>query len=421
MSASTPLNKLHVETLVDKSLVPATGGTCFILVRVTAPQAAHKADRPALNLGLVIDRSGSMSGEKLDYVKMATDYAVDLLDARDRASLVMYDDEVSLLAASQPMTVERRAELHRLIRPIVTGGSTNLGDGWLMGCKEVSGFMQPQALNRALLLTDGLANVGITDLEELARHAKALRQRGVSTTTLGVGADFDEHMLRAIADAGGGHYYFIENPQQIPQVFQAELNEMLTVVARDVVYTLRAPNGAELVLLNDTYTHTISNAILEVQLGEMASNETREFALRMTLPAVALGSVINITTALRYTLTDPYQAVEDMAEKLWLTAVDAQQYANQPVNTAVHKAALEQLTADAKLKVMSALKARRYEDARRIQKEAAELVSKYMPEQEEARTSIDTLADYDIQYMRTPHMAQKQAQSDFYKTNRTRK
>jgi len=88
------------------------------------------------------------------------------------------------------------------------GGSTNLAEGWLRGAEQVASHLAAEGVNRVLLLTDGLANVGITDPAQLAAHAAQLRKRGVATSTIGVGEDFDESLLQALADAGGGHFYF---------------------------------------------------------------------------------------------------------------------------------------------------------------------------------------------------------------------
>jgi hypothetical protein len=98
----------------------------------------------------------------------------------------------------------------------------------------VASHLVEQGVNRCLLLTDGLANVGITDPAQLAHHAAELRARGVSTSTFGVGNDFDERLLQELADAGGGHFYYIADAPQIRDAITSEVGETLEVVARDV-------------------------------------------------------------------------------------------------------------------------------------------------------------------------------------------
>ncbi|MFN8566275.1 MAG: VWA domain-containing protein [Kouleothrix sp.] len=110
---------------------------------------------------------------------------------------------------------------------------TDISGGWLTGCREVAAYQAVEGIHRALLLTDGLANRGIIDIEELAQYARELRRRGVATSTFGVGLDFNEQLLEALAEQGG-HFYYIERPEQIPTVFRRELGELLTVVTRGV-------------------------------------------------------------------------------------------------------------------------------------------------------------------------------------------
>ena len=183
----------------------------FLLVDIEAPAAERRdGGRPSVNLAFVLDRSGSMSGPKIATARDAVEDALNRLSPEDRFAVVVYDDQIDVVAESSLATPEARRRAVDALRRIDARGSTNLGEGWLRGCEQVSRFLSDRGVNRALLLTDGLANVGMTDTSELQGHATELRRRGVSTSTFGVGADFDERLLQAMADAGGGHFYFIE-------------------------------------------------------------------------------------------------------------------------------------------------------------------------------------------------------------------
>src|SRR5688572_27819113 len=202
----------------------------FVLVELEAPPAAQKATRDPVNLAFVLDRSGSMSGEKIDLAKRAIETAVDRLLPTDRFAVVCYDERIDVVVEGTSASREAKTNAIERLRAIDARGSTDLAGGWIRGAEQValgqaagSGGSGVDSVNRVLLLTDGLANVGITDPAELARHASELRARGVTTTTFGVGEDFDEALLQSMADASGGHFYFIENAAQIQDHIATEV------------------------------------------------------------------------------------------------------------------------------------------------------------------------------------------------------
>jgi Ca-activated chloride channel family protein len=266
---------------------------------VAAQDIARRAERAPLNLALIVDRSGSMQGDKLRNVQRAAGHVLDLLDERDRVAVVAYDDQVNLIAASERMTERARGDLKRRIDELRPGGWTDLSGGWLTGCHEVADHLAEQGVNRALLLTDGLANRGITDIEELMHHARELRKRGVSTSTFGVGLDFNEQLLEALAEQGGGHFYYIERPDQIPDVFRRELGELLTVVAREVFLSIAIPRGVSLELLGDL-AHERVRERLRVFLGDLCAGERRVLYTRALTPPDAPGTSIVLRGELGY-------------------------------------------------------------------------------------------------------------------------
>jgi Ca-activated chloride channel family protein len=329
----------------------------------------------------VLDRSGSMSGHKLEFVKQAAIHALKLLEQRDRVALVIYDDEVEVLAPSQVVDDGARAKLIKLIAPIVTGGSTNMGGGWLSGCEQVASSLDSLATNRSLLLTDGLANVGIIDREELARHAKELKLRGITTTTFGVGADFDEHMLKAISDAGGGHFYFIEKPGDIPDFFESELGEMLEMAARNIVLTIEVPTETKVDMLNE-WEYSVHNGMLSIPLGEMASSQSVELVMRLDLPAAKLGSTFTLQTRMAYQSAQTQQNMSIDCDPIILTVVSQRQYDQQVVITEVADRAVELEVA-------------------RAQNEAMKLDHDGHPDQA-AQVLCNLSATIDVQYERIP-------------------
>lgn len=266
---------------------------------ISVAASQRQAERAPLNLALILDRSGSMQGDKLRNVRQAASHVLDLLDERDRAAIVAYDDQVLTLAPSTAIGDRARADLKRAIGELQPGGWTDLGGGWLTGCQQIAGAPPGDALARALLLTDGLANRGMTDIEELTHHARELRRRGIATSTFGVGLDFNEQLLEALAEQGGGRFYYIERPAQIPAVFHTELGNLLTVVAREAFLSIGIPRGVGLELLGDL-PHERQGDRLRVYLGDLCAQERRHVYTRALVPPDAPGTALALHGELGY-------------------------------------------------------------------------------------------------------------------------
>lgn len=275
---------LSIEMNLDAELIAREVPSQRVLeLAVCPPDADRSRPRPALNLALVIDRSGSMSGEKLACVKRAAAHVLDLLNEGDRVAVVAYDTTVSLLAPSAPVTASARAGLKASIEAMRSGNTTNLSGGWLEGCQQVADAIREGGVNRVLLLTDGLANVGITDLEELGLHAGQLLMRGVATSTFGVGEGFNEHLLEHMANQGGGSFYYIASPREITGIFEAEFRELLAVTARQVEVRLGIPAGVAAQVLGGW--RTVQNeGELCIWLGELAAGQRREVYIKLLTP-----------------------------------------------------------------------------------------------------------------------------------------
>ncbi|MEM8531662.1 MAG: VWA domain-containing protein [Chloroflexota bacterium] len=271
--------------------------------KIMGPPLAHHHDRAPLNLALVLDRSGSMRGDKLHYVQQAACHVLDLLDERDRVTIVAYDNEITIVTRSVTVTPTQRQTLKDHINALRSGGQTNLSGGWLEGCGEVATYLDDKNVNRALLLTDGLANCGITDIEELETHARELRRRGIATSTFGVGLRFNEHLLEALAEQGGGHFYYIERPEQITEIFRQELGELLTVIARESVLEISVPRGISVEILGDLSHERTSNE-LRVFLGDLCASETRSLYTRVLTPPDAPGTSVVLNATLSFANLD---------------------------------------------------------------------------------------------------------------------
>ena len=277
-------NHLFLNASVDLDLIQKEIPTQrFVEVTLRAPAARQNSVRSPLNLALVIDRSGSMHGEKLMYVIQAACYVIDLLDQNDSISVVVFDHQVNVLSPAVPASRENTQLLKERLHHLTPGGNTNLSGGWLTGCQLAAEMTRPGCLNRVFLLTDGMANEGITQPEELALHSGQLRQRGITTSTFGVGEGFNEHLLEQMANEGGGMFSYIANPTSIPAVFTRELRELFAITARNLELDITLPPQVSASIPGAWKTQKTAGG-LRVILGDLAANMEHTLYVELITP-----------------------------------------------------------------------------------------------------------------------------------------
>ena len=208
--------------------------TLDLLLTISTPElpAGQVQPRPPLNLALVIDRSGSMAGRKLSYARKAARFLAGELTTRDRLAIVTFDGEVQVVVPSTP--VADPLAFIAAINTIHSGGCTALFDGWLAGAMQVAEHLEPNALNRVLLLSDGQANEGLTNTAEIAAKVAGLTAKGISTSAFGLGDGFDEDLMGAMATSGDGTLAFIESPGQLPDLYASELQGLANTLGKRV-------------------------------------------------------------------------------------------------------------------------------------------------------------------------------------------
>lgn len=273
---------LHFRPL--RPAVAADGAsTLDLLITVHPPERSAEEptqSRPPLNLALVIDRSGSMAGRKLSYARKASRYLAGELNDRDHLAIVTFDSEVNVLVPSQPVRDPLR--FISAINTIDPGGATALFDGWRAGATEVANHLNPQGLNRVLLLSDGQANKGLTNQRRIANRVEGLTRRGISTSAFGLGRSFDEDLMGAIASAGDGTLAQIESPEQLADLYASELQGLAGTLARRVGIRIKPRHGAELVeVFNDL--ERLEDGSL--QLPNLRAGQELTVGLRLKLPA----------------------------------------------------------------------------------------------------------------------------------------
>ncbi|MEH2461406.1 vWA domain-containing protein [Nostoc sp.] len=273
----------------DQSILPAGSSLkTNILLRFRVDIA--ESPRRHLNLSLVIDRSGSMAGAPLHHALKAAESVVDQLESDDILSVVVYDDEVDSVVP--PQAVTNKTALKNSIRKVRAAGITNLSGGWLKGCEHVKTRLDPQKINRVLLLTDGHANMGIQDPKILTATSGQKAEEGIITTTLGFAQGFNEDLLIGMARAATGNFYFIQSIDEATEVFSIELDSLRAVVGQNLKVTLELADGVSLVdtlSLAKLSQNDASQAVLT--LGELYEGEDKLLGLSLVISSAQIGEL----------------------------------------------------------------------------------------------------------------------------------
>ncbi len=255
--------------------------TVDVLIRITPPELNFTQQRrPGLNLSLVLDRSGSMAGQKIARAREAATFCVDQMLATDRLSVVTFDEHIDVLFPSEP--VNNKQSMKDLISRVEARGSTALHEAWVRGGLTVSEQMLDQGINRVLLITDGQANVGLTNTDEIITQAMELFRRGVSTSTIGIGEDFNEDLLLPMAQSSGGNAWHVEKPDDMQRIFQVELEGLVTQFAHNVSLGIIPADGVRIVDLLNDFELTETG---RYKLPNLQSGSTLEIVIQVKLNA----------------------------------------------------------------------------------------------------------------------------------------
>jgi len=283
-----PTGSLGFTARLDQgTLLAGSDEDRFLVISVTAPEP-DVGRRMPVDVAMVMDTSGSMSGwHKIAYAKLAAQELVGSLRPGDRFSLVTFSDRARVLLPSQQ--VGDRSNILSTIDRIQEGGGTNMYDGISTGLEQLRSGDEGY-VRRLLLLSDGHANVGISDATSLSSLARQASVADVSTSTIGLGLDFNEDLLANMADAGGGSYHFVDQAPQLAAIFEEELYAMTRTVARDVTVRMDLPPGVSVV---DTYgyTDTSDGQGWRIYLGDIYAGQERKIVLRLDHPAADAGTL----------------------------------------------------------------------------------------------------------------------------------
>jgi Ca-activated chloride channel family protein len=297
---------LQVQMELDQVMAPAGRNVeRHLLITIRTPQeippaqrAQTKAGRPPLGFSAVLDVSGSMQGQKLQQAKEAVRQALARLLDGDMLSLVTFSEKAQSVLEPTAVNDGARRVVESALQEIRAGGRTALCGGLEEGLKRALASKQDTEL--VLLLSDGQANVGETDVEKVGYRAFQAREKGLIVSTIGVGLDYNEALMVEIATQGGGRFYHVQGAGQISAYLSGELGEVADLAARDVKIQLRLPAGTVVMPLSAAYPAQQDGSQASLSIGDIPRGTELEIPLRVSLPAQTVGAKLSFEGELIY-------------------------------------------------------------------------------------------------------------------------
>lgn len=286
LAVATPASANEVTLSAELATPVVLAGdprTAFLKVDLTGADLPGSARAP-VNLAIVLDRSSSMAGEKIVKAKEAALLVLERLDDRDVISVVTYDSTVEVLV---PATAAANRELIAAkIRALEVRGSTALFAGVSRGLAEVRKFLSRDRVNRIILLSDGQANVGPSSPNELGALGASCAKQGVSVTTIGLGLGYNEDLMAKLAQKSDGNHAFAADAAELVKIFDAELGDVLSVVAQEVSVKLRFTNDARPIRVLNREAEINGDRVF-LSLNQLYRRQHKYFLLEVSLPAGA--------------------------------------------------------------------------------------------------------------------------------------
>ncbi|HTJ40908.1 MAG TPA: VWA domain-containing protein [Kofleriaceae bacterium] len=260
-----------------------------VAITIRTPDSSEHA-RPPIALAVVLDTSGSMAGSKIEHAKAAARHLIDELGDGDRFALISFSTHAELLLPMTEATADAKQRATQAIGGLYADGGTNISDGLTIGSQAISGSAD-ERVRRIVLISDGKPQQdGITDADALIAFSGEIATRGVSISTVGVGLDFDEHIMTGISVAARGNYYFVEDTAQLAGMFDHELDSLGRTVASYANVTIVPAPGVEIL---DAYGYrtTVSEGRTIIPISDLRAGETRKVVVRVRVTAGAAGSM----------------------------------------------------------------------------------------------------------------------------------
>lgn len=268
-------------------LLAGRRNVAHLRVSLIGGAVAEVSQRPAVNVCLAIDRSGSMEGEKIAQARAAAVTALGRLGPRDTVSVVAYDDVVQVIVPAMPASERRSIEAG--IRALEPGGRTALFAGVVKCAGELRKSLDRRRVNRIVLLSDGAANVGPSTPAELGALGAELMEQGISVTTVGLGTGYNEALMSELAMRSDGGHLFVERAEDLGRLLDDELEAATNVVARDVDVRVRCPSGVRPVRVLGRPADVVGNTVI-APFAKVYARRQHYFVVELEVDPGAAGS-----------------------------------------------------------------------------------------------------------------------------------
>jgi Ca-activated chloride channel homolog len=309
-----------------------------LVISATPDDAARTVRRPT-DVVIVLDRSGSMMGEKMTHARAAVRELLAQLGPDDRFALVTYSDQAVIAVGLAPVDDAARAAWIAALSDVQPSGGTNMASGLDLGIDMVEQQRVSGRVPRVILISDGLANQGDATPEGLMRRARRAAQGEYMMSTVGVGTDFNQFLMTALADAGTGNYYYVHDPRELPTVFAREFDAARTTVASGLAVQIQPANGVRVVDAAGYPLETAGDAVV-IRPGALFAGQERRIWVTLGVPQQAVGDYTlgqfslsygdgRERTTLRFTETPRIACVQN--EEQFFAGVDQNAWARSVV------------------------------------------------------------------------------------------
>lgn len=314
--------------------------TTFLKVALTGFSLEDSNNRTPANIAIVLDKSGSMSGEKIQSAKQAARMAVNLLNENDIISIISYDSTVNVIVPATK--VSDKQSINRAIDQMRSSGNTALFAGVSKGAAEVRKFLDKDRVNRVILLSDGQANVGPSSPSELGDLGSSLSKDGITVTTIGLGTGYNEDLMANLAGYSDGNHAFVENAEDLAKVFQYEFGDVLSVVAQDVEIVITFKNNIRPIRILGR-DGTILGQTIRTNMSQLYSEQEKFVLIEVEIPAGTAKQEVSLADVSVNYQNMQSRKKDQLAESMKVTYSASKEEVKSAVNATVVTAATKQV------------------------------------------------------------------------------